>query len=198
MCGGLFAIIKELKVENIIIGKQFEEVENLQKFLEIVKERRIKVITVEAGDKINIEKNLYFQVLWPNSSNIVSENLINNNALVCKLNFKNFTMLFTGDIEEKAESQILKLYSKNQNLLKSTVLKITHHGSKSSSTEEFLKVVDPKFALIGVGKNNLFGHPNDEIIERLKNHGIKIYRTDENGEIRINTNGKSNKINSIK
>ena len=98
----------------------------------------------------------------------MSENVLNNNSIVCKLHYKNFSILFTGDIEEIAEKEILKEYKNNFNLLKATVMKVPHHGSKTSSTQEFLEAVNSSFALIGVGKNNTFGHPNDEVIGRLK------------------------------
>ena len=78
-------------------------------------------------------------------------------------------MLFTGDIEEIAEKQILKEHKNKLNILDSTILKVGHHGSKTSSTKEFIEEIKPKIALIGVGKNNKFGHPNDEVIERLEN-----------------------------
>ena len=187
-------VMQELKVKNVIIGKQFENSENLQEFLKIVKEKNIKVTVVEQGNKINIEKNLYFNVLWPSSSNSISENAINNNALVCKLYYKNFTCIFTGDIEEEAEEKILKLYTNNLDTLKSTILKVAHHGSNSSSKIEFLKAVSAKVALIGVGSNNLYGHPSNEVVKRLENLGAKIYRTDLNGEIIILTNGEKYKI----
>ena len=77
-------------------------------------------------------------------------------------------MLFTGDIEKIAEKQILQEYKENLQILSSTILKVAHHGSKSSSTQEFLENVKPKYVLIGVGANNNFGHPNDGVIERLK------------------------------
>lgn len=160
--------MEELKVKNIIIGKQFEESENYQNFIEIVNKNKIKVYVVEAGQKINIEKNLYFDVLWPDSKNVVEKNSINNNSLVVKLIYNNFSILFTGDIEEIAEKSILKKYEKNKAILDSDILKVAHHGSKSSSTEEFLNVVKPKIALIGVGENNNFGHPNNEVLERLR------------------------------
>ena len=168
MWAGILYLLKEIKVENVIIGKQFENSENYKKFIDIVKERKIKVNVIEAGEKINIEKDLFFYVLWPNETQKISENSINNNALVCKLNYKNFTMLFSGDIEEKAEKVLVSNY-KNTNILKSTILKVPHHGSKTSSTQELLKLINPKIALIGVGKNNNFGHPNKEVIERLEN-----------------------------
>lgn len=157
-------MLQEIKVKNVIIGKQFENSKNYQKFLKIVKEKNIKVSVIEAGKRINIEKNLYIDVLWP-SKNQISENPLNNNSLVCKLNYNNFSMLFTGDIEKIAEEKILKEI--NNKMLKVDVLKVAHHGSKTSSTENFIKKVQPKIALIGVGKNNNFGHPNDNVIERI-------------------------------
>ena len=77
-------------------------------------------------------------------------------------------MLFTGDIEEISEKAILEKY-KDTNTLKSTILKVAHHGSKSSSIDEFLELAKPSIALIGVGKNNLYGHPNIDVITRLEN-----------------------------
>lgn len=110
---------------------------------------------------------MYFDVLWPSSDQIIHENGINNNSLVCKIVYQNFSMLFTGDIEEIAERTILEKY-KNSNLLQANLLKVAHHGSKSSSIEEFLKAVKPKIALIGVGEKNTFGHPNTEVLKRLE------------------------------
>lgn len=119
------------------------------------------------GQRIKIERGLYFDVLWPSVKRIISENAINNNSLVCKMVYQNISVLFTGDIEQVAEKAILEEY-KSSNQLKSTILKVAHHGSKSSSLEEFLKVVRPKIALIGVSKNNTFGHPNRDVLERIK------------------------------
>ena len=167
--GGLLTVMKELKVGKVVISKQVEDSENNQKFKDIVKEKKIKVVVVNKGDRLKIEKNIYFEILWPNSSKLVSENFLNNNSIVCKFQYKNFSMLFTGDIEKIAEKQILQEYKKNLQVLNSTILKVAHHGSKTSSTQEFLDAIKPKLALIGVGKNNKFGHPNDEIIKRLEN-----------------------------
>lgn len=158
--------MENMKVKNIIIGKQCEDSENLHEFFKIVNKKKMVVSIVEAGDRINIEKNLYFDILWPSSSNMIFENLINNNSIVCKMYYKEFSMLFTGDIEEEAEKKIIKMHS--ESILKSTCLKIAHHGSKSSSTIELLKKIDPKIALIGVGKDNKFGHPSNEVIKKLE------------------------------
>ena len=138
---------------------------------------------MEAGNRINIEKNLFFDILWPSKNETVSKNVINNNALVCKMVSKKVTMLFTGDIEQEAEEAILNKYKANIGILKSDILKVAHHGSKTSSTKEFLEAVKPNTAVIGVGKNNNFGHPNKSVLERLKRLGCRIYRTDESGEI---------------
>lgn len=187
--GGLIHILGNINVGKVIITKQGKDSEKYKEFLEIVKRKKIKVIMVKAGDKINIEKNIVIDILWPNNE-LIQENILNNNSMVFKLNYKKFDMLFVGDIEEKAENKILEKYKNEEKRLKADVLKIAHHGSKTSSTEEFIKKVLPKNAIIGVGKNNLFGHPSMEVIERLKEFGIKIYRTDECGEITITVNNR--------
>lgn len=140
---------------------------------------------------------MYFDIIWPFSDNMISDNSINNNSLVCKLNYKNYSMLFTGDIEAIAEKAILKKYSKNLNILKSDILKVAHHGSKTSSITEFIEKIKPKYAIIGVGEDNKFGHPSDSTIQNLEKANIRIYRTDKMGEIEIKTNGKEIKINEF-
>jgi len=160
--------MKEMKVKNVIIGKQFEDSINYQEFLEIVKRKKIRVHVVEAGHRIDIEKDFYFDVLWPSSKSVIGENSINNNSLVCKMVYQSLSILFTGDIEGIAEQTILEKY-KDTNMLESTILKVAHHGSKSSSIEEFINKVKPKMALIGVGEKNTFGHPNASVLERLEN-----------------------------
>ena len=92
---------------------------------------------------------------------------------------------------------MLQEYKNNLQILNSTILKVGHHGSKTSSIQEFIEIVKPKIALIGVGKNNKFDHPNNQVIERLEKYNGRIYRTDENGEISITVNPKG-KITNIK
>ena len=98
---------------------------------------------------------------------MIEENATNNNSIVTNLVFNSFKMLFTGDVEEVAENVIIQKY-KNTNKLKCSILKIAHHGSSTSSTQEFLNLSKPKISLMGVGINNKFGHPNNEVLERLK------------------------------
>lgn len=183
--GGILTLLEELKVDNVIIPKQFEISENYQKFLKIVKQKNIKFKEVEMNERINIEKELYLDILWPNSNNVIKSNEINNNSLVFKLNYKKFSMLFTGDIEEIAEKEILKTYENNIKVLKSNILKVAHHGSKTSSISEFLKNVSPQIAVIGVGENNSFGHPSEITLQTLELLDTKVYRTDIYGEICI-------------
>ena len=180
---GLFAIMENLKVKNIIISKQGENSDNLTKFQEIVKKEKINVIVAKQGDYIQIDKYSYFEILFP-EENLIRDNILNNNSIVTRFCSMGLKMLFTGDIEEVAENRLYELY-KNTDKLKATILKVAHHGSKTSSTAKFLELVTPKIALIGVGENNKFGHPNDGVIDRLRAYTNKIYRTDMNGEIEL-------------
>lgn len=180
----VLTILEEIKVEKVLICKQYEASENYTEFLKIIQKRNVSVKQVQRGDRINIEKDVSFDILFPISNELISENSLNNNSIVAKLNYRNFSMLFTGDIEKIAEEKLVKLYG-GSDALKSTILKVAHHGSKTSTTQEFLELVSPKIALIGVGENNLYGHPNDDIISRLQNLNTKIYRTDKMGEITI-------------
>lgn len=197
MLGGLLYILQEIKVETVIIGKQYESSENYKEFQRIVNMKKVNTHVVEAGNKIQIETNLYFYVLWPTSINMISDNAINNNSLVCKLVYKNFSMLFTCDIEEIAEKAILSKYVNKQEVLNSNILKVAHHGSKTSSIKEFINAVNPKYAVIGVGKDNKFGHPSEKTLETLNNKNVKVYRTDISGETVIITDGDSVKVKSF-
>ena len=136
---------------------------------------------MQAGDRIYLDRETYFDIIWPEKEQI-SENVLNNNSIVAKLNYNKVNILFTGDIEEIAEKQIIKKWG---NTLKSNILKTAHHGSKSSTIQEFVNLVKPQIALIGVGEKNTFGHPNNGVLARLKNIGTQVLRTDKSGEISI-------------
>lgn len=162
-CNGLIEVIEKINVKNIIISRQSEESEEYKNILNIIKQKNIKVSVVKEKDKIFIEKNVYMEILNP-AEKLEFQDL-NNNSIIAKLVYMNFSMLFTGDIE-KSEENLTNKYRDN---LKSTILKVSHHGSKTSTSEEFLKYVKPEIALIGVGKDNKFGHPNQTTIEKLEN-----------------------------
>lgn len=167
-CGGLFAVLENLKVDTIVIGKQGEAYDNYTEFLALAKTKNVKVVSVQAGDTVKIDQYTDFQILWPDAKNMISDNGINNNSMMGKLVYGDFSMLFTGDIEEIAEKKILEKY-KNSNILDCNILKVAHHGSKSSSIQEMLEKIVPQVAVIGVGGDNKYGHPNQDVIARLKN-----------------------------
>ena len=180
----MFYVLENLKVRNVIISYQEKESENINRLLEIVNRKKLKLLIVNKGDKINVEEGVSIDILWPNKDNLIKENFLNNNSIVCKTNYRDNSILFTGDIEEIAEKKILQEY-RDSDILNSTILKTAHHGSNTSSTKNFLEAVNPQKALIGVGRDNNFGHPNHEVIERLKELNIIVYRTDLEGEIFI-------------
>ena len=184
-CNGLIEVIKNLKVRNILISKQAYFSYEYKTIANIINLKKIKVTFIKQGDTLNIDKNIKLNIFYP-PEELEYEDL-NNNSIVAKLTYNLFSILFTGDIE-KSEQDLIDRYKEGE--LKSDILKIAHHGSKTSSSEEFLEAVEPKIALIGVGENNTFGHPNNDILERLKEINCRIYRTDEMGEIEIRVNKK--------
>lgn len=146
-CYNLIQIIENLRVKNLIISKQIEETELFNEIINLCKKHKVKVIIIEAGDEIQIEKKIKFKILWP-TNKINSNSSINNHSIVAKLEYNNFSMLFTGDIERPSEEEIIKIYG--EETVKSTILKVAHHGSNTSTTQEFLNKVSPQIALIGV------------------------------------------------
>ena len=195
-CGGILTIMEKVKVKNIIISEQAEHSENYERFKKLMIHKRIRLIEVKKGDKIKIGRYSEFKILFP-TSRLLSENPLNNNSIVTQFNYNNFKMLFTGDIEKLAEQQILKTEKAE---IRADILKVAHHGSKTSSIPEFIKAVRPKIALIGVGKNNTFGHPNQQTIKNLENIKCRIYRTDLQGEIiiKIDQKGRMNVKSKLK
>lgn len=195
-CGGILTIMEKVKVKNIIISEQAEHSENYERFKKLMIHKKIRLIEVKKGDKIKIGRYSEFKILFP-TSRLLSENPLNNNSIVAQFNYNNFKMLFTGDIEKLAEQQILKTEKAE---IRADILKVAHHGSKTSSIPEFIKAVRPRIALIGVGKNNTFGHPNQQTIKNLENIKCRIYRTDLQGEIiiKIDQKGRMNVKSKLK
>lgn len=166
-CQGLLTVLENIKVKNVIIGEQGKECENFDKFSELVKLKHTNKITVKAGDTVTIDKECNFEILFPDTD-LIKHNILNNNSIVAKFWYKNYSMLLTGDIEKIAEEKLIRKY-KDTKKLEANILKVAHHGSKSSSIQQFLDEVKPEVALIGVGEKNTFGHPNDGVLERLEN-----------------------------
>ena len=178
-CKGFEYVLENIKVKNVIISKQSESSENFKQIMKIIRKKRINLIVVQKGTKIKIDNFTTVDILSPQSESIADN--MNDNSIVAKFEAYNFSILFTGDASEKIEKELIK----EKINLKSDILKVSHHGSKTGTSEEFLKSVKPKIALIGVGENNKFGHPTKDVIKRLTENKIKIYRTDTDGEIRI-------------
>ena len=189
-CKGFEYVLENIKVKNVIISKQSETSENFKQIMKIIRKKRINLIIVQKGSKIKIDNFTTVDILSPQSENIADN--MNDNSIVAKFEAYNFSILFTGDASEKIEKELIK----EKINLKSDILKVSHHGSKTGTSEEFLKSVKPKIALIGVGENNKFGHPTEDVIKRLTENKVKIYRTDRNGEISIKI--KKNKNIKIK
>ena len=129
-CQGLLSVMKKLKVRNAVISNQGEKSNNYIQFLKIAKTRKVKVISVRAGDKINIDKKCYLSILFPKQE-LIKENVLNNNSLVAKFIYqpkqaKEFSLLLTGDIERIAEKQLIQMYQ-DTNELQANILKVAHH-----------------------------------------------------------------------
>ncbi len=170
---GILTLIQNIKVEKIIIGPNDNKNKNILILKKLCDEYKIKLLEVQAGDIIKIEK-IEFKILYPNKNVEISDN---NSSLVFKMFFANRIILFTGDIERKIEEK----FKYN---LKADILKVAHHGSNSSTTEVFLNLVKPKISLISVGQKNKYGHPSEEVINRLMKYS-KIYMTKDSGEVKI-------------
>ena len=173
--------------------------------LKAAKANGTKQVKVKAGDVLDFGNGVYFEIVSPSQSLIDEDTAaikakkkvdVNNESVVGRLTFGNFAMLFTGDAEGPVEKDMVASYGKK---LKCQVLKAGHHGSKTSSTAEFLKLVQPESVVMSLGVNNQYGHPHEALLNRLQKQGIKnIYRTDANGTITIVSDGSSYSITTEK
>ncbi len=150
-----------------------------------IKKQNIADKLVVAGDEKKFGE-VKIEILYPLSSlkNRTIDNL-NNASIVNRLDFNNFSVLFTGDAEKEVQQKLL-----DKNIFVEA-LKVAHHGSENGLSEDFLKIVRPAIAVISVGENNKYGHPATNTISLLKKYAIRIYRTDQNGTIEIDSDGQS-------
>lgn len=182
---GLNEVIKRYDVEQIVYSGVLHSAPGFLEWLRLIKKNEIPTKIVYKGFKIDLEDGARMEALSPTENMLGKEvKNLNNTSLVIKLVYKNKAFLFVGDIEEEMEKALL-----GENL-KADVLKIGHHGSDTGSTEAFLKAVDPEIAVISLGKNNQFGHPHKQVLKRLEKLGIKVFRTDLGGNVRILSNGE--------
>lgn len=144
---GLFTVMENLAVKTAIVSKQGEESENYKRFLEIATKRKVKIIIVQAEDKIQIDNNSSLSILFP-EQNLITTNTLNNNSIVAKFSYKlsnsqEFSMLLTGDIEEIAEQKLVQEYQ-NSNALQATILKVAHHRLENFFYNRFFKLSKTK------------------------------------------------------
>ncbi|MFC1517819.1 DNA internalization-related competence protein ComEC/Rec2 [Candidatus Margulisiibacteriota bacterium] len=188
---GLIPLINNLKIDWIITSGFKSNYAAYKKFMHMIKKKKIPCHITNYGQKTTLDKNIVLHILHPSTPYISgTHSPENDNSVVCRLVYNNFSMLFTGDCAEAGEHRIL---SKPVNL-KSTILKAGHHGSRWSSNTKFLDAITPDLAIIPCGKNNRFKHPHKETLERFKQKKINVYRTDIHGNILIGTDGYSYKI----
>jgi competence protein ComEC len=159
--------------------------------MEIVRRRNIHRVTVHDASSPQWINGVKVEVFNPLRSEMVDgENpwsQANNRSIVLKITYKNHRFLLTGDIEEKAEDQLVQ----SGKDLRSEVLKVPHHGSKSSSTEKFIGAVKPSYAVFTVGFRNIFNLPNTKVLNRYESSGCRISRTDRDGSVMFETDGEN-------
>ena len=192
---GLIPILKEMKVDMVIDSGINCQQDTYLNFLSLIQEdEEISYYQARAGDVIKLSPDLQLVVLNPlNRKDYGQQSNFNNHSIVLKLLYKNISFLFTGDIEEKAEMNLLSWNT----FLQSDILKVAHHGSNTSTTDLFLNQVKPEVAIISVGTNN-FDHPNAEVMEKLEASCQKVFRTDLNGTVLIRSNGQKYYITTLR
>lgn len=188
---GLLEVLKRYKVENILWTGIVRDTSEYKEWLKSIRDEKAKITIAQANQKIILSRtdtDGFIQVLFPfeNLEGKVFENS-NDASIVSRLVFDKNSFLFTGDISKTTEKKILEKGID----LDSDILKVSHHGSRTSSDENFIKRISPKVAVIQAGKDNSYGHPHKETLETLEKYGIIILRNDINGNIKIISDGKN-------
>lgn len=172
---GLLEVLKNYKIGAILTNGQVGKSQEWQEFENIVRKKKLPEIILAAGDKIS-SRDFLAKILSPS----VGDNSSSNDfSLVMLLEGEGIKTLFTGDIGQKMEEFLADFYNVDVD-----ILKVSHHGSKYSSDQDFLKEVSPLISIIEVGKNN-YGHPTKEVLDKLTTFGSRIFRTDKDGLIKI-------------
>ncbi|WP_069680108.1 ComEC/Rec2 family competence protein [Clostridium taeniosporum] len=190
--GGMSKVFEKYKVENFYMPKVTHTTKTFQNMLKSVSKQGLKVQTLKEGMQFNLGDGAKFDVYSPIKD---SYDDFNNYSPIMKLTYGETKLMFTGDAETLAEKEALSRHLKD---LKSDVLKFGHHGSSTSSSNEFLKAVSPKYGIISCGKDNSYGHPHKETMNKISKNQIKAYRTDLQGEITLTSDGKNISIKTEK
>jgi competence protein ComEC len=181
--GGLDAVIDNFEIGKIYMPKVQSNTKTFEDVLMAVQRKGLKVTTAKSGLTLDWETDTTVKMIAP----VAQYSDTNDMSAVIHLTYGQTSFLFTGDAEYKSEQDMIGSKVK----LKSDVLLVGHHGSKSSSSQAFLDAVKPSYAVIQVGKDNNYGHPTAEVLKRLMDMGVKTYRNDERGNIIFTTNGKN-------
>lgn len=183
--GGLDAVINQFEIENLYLPKVMNNTKTFEDVLTAIEKKGMMVTTPIPGNEFYLNE-IPVQILAP----VQPYSDLNNNSIVLKVTDGEISFLFTGDAEAEAETDILKSDSD----LLATVLKVGHHGSSTSSSQPFVEAVKPQYAVISVGTNNSYGHPDETVLKRLQDAEAEIFRTDQNGTIHFSTDGKELEI----
>ena len=179
--GGLLEVVRRMPVETLVVSKDALQRSEWTSLEQSCQEKNVNVIHSEKGDLMRIGEKVIFRVLGPSKALLRgSRDDVNNNSLVALLEYDGKRILFTGDIEAEMEQLILE----EELSVPIDILKVAHHGSRFSTTEEFLDRFSPKIAVIQVGRNS-FGHPHPQVLDRLNHRNIKVYRNDQQGAIHM-------------
>jgi len=180
--GGMASIIKTFKVDEFYAPKLTASSEHFKEMIMALKSKDLKIKITKPNITLDLGPNTVCIMLSPNKTSYKDTN---NYSCAIKISYKNSTYLFTGDIQELSEHEIL---AKHYNL-SADVLKVAHHGSNTSTSQEFLNAVSPKIAVISCGVYNSYGHPNKVVLDKLKKLNCIIYRTDLDKNIVLISDG---------
>lgn len=186
--GGAAAVLDAFDVVNVIMTDVQTTTSTYKKVLQKIDEKECGVIFAEAGKEYSLGE-AKFTLLGPVSD--YSDDL-NNTSIVLRLTFGKTSFMFTGDAEKKAEQDMLAKFPASY--FRADVLKLGHHGSSTSTSDEWFFAVSPEYAVISCGKNNDYGHPHRETLSLLKKNGTTYFRTDTDGSIVMSSDGESVKI----
>lgn len=181
--GSLDNVINKFKVSKLYLPNKNTNNDSYYNLMQACNKKNIKPQYLSKGDIINLEDNLKLTILNPSYTHEDS----NSNSIVFKLDYKDKSFLFTGDATKENEIEMIN----NFNLNDIDFLKVAHHGSKNSSTEEFLKSTTPDVAAISCGYDNTYGHPHKDTLLRLAQVNTKVYRTDKQGHISFYSDGNT-------
>jgi competence protein ComEC len=189
---GLNDVARNFRIEAALVGRAPETRPEFRKFYESLRKKRIPMKKVARGDALDIG-GVRIEVLHPVSEADENAGSENDHSVVLRVIFGSRSFLLTGDIEKEAERNLLD----NAANLQADVVKIGHHGSRTSSIEDFVRSANAEFAVASVGRESPFGHPHKEVVERWKNAGAAVLTTGENGTISFSTDGKDLRLETF-